>query len=75
MLRDIIKKILSEEVMSIDKFTIVEINLPDLIFENLLNESRSTVVVSKTLMNNLKSYVKSKYNWPPGINDLWCRHG
>ena len=72
MLRDIIKKILSEEVMSIDKFTIVEIDLPDLVFESLLNESRSTVVVSKTLMDNLKSYVKSKYNWPPGVNDLWC---
>ena len=72
MLRDIIKKILSEEVMSIGEFTIVEIDLPDLVFESLLNESRSTVVVSKTLMDNLKSYVKSKYNWPPGVNDLWC---
>jgi hypothetical protein len=72
MLRDIIKKILSEEVMSIEKFTIVEIDLPDLIFESLLNESRSTIVVSKSLMDNLKSYIKSNHNWPPGINALWC---
>lgn len=72
MLRDIIKIILSEEVMSIDKFTIVEINLPDFLFENLLTEGRSTIPVDKALVEELNNYVKGRYNWPPGVNDLWC---
>jgi hypothetical protein len=72
-MRDLIRRILKEEVVSNSKrFTIEEIDLPDFIFENLLTEGRSSIVVDATLVRELNDYVKSRYNWPPNIKNEWC---
>jgi hypothetical protein len=71
-MRDLIRRILKEEVGNSKSFTIEEIDLPDFIFEGSLNEGKTTIRVPESLINDLNEYVQSKYNWPPNIKNEWC---
>jgi hypothetical protein len=71
-MRNLIRKILKEEVGNIEGFSIKEIDLPDFLFESLLNEGKSSIYIKDSFLDKLNSYVEGKYNWPPNINNEWC---
>jgi hypothetical protein len=69
-MRDLIRRILKEEIQNIDGFQ--EIYLPNGFYDLLLIEGKATVKIPEGLEKKLLNYIAEKYNWPPNVNKMWC---